>query len=127
MAGKGVDFAGMTPLLQGVEVKSASLRFDDASITNKMLPVVAAMQGMDVKVLLASIPPTIQLTLVQLQNEALTKQAVDAVSRFLADPKSLMISIKPTTPMKVSDFSALDPSKPGDAITRLGVTVTANE
>lgn len=127
MGGKGIDFAAMSPQLQGVEIKGASVRFDDASITKKMLPLVAAMQGMDEQVLLASIPPTIQLTLVQLQNEALTKQAVDAVTKFLADPKSIMISLKPTVPMKVSDFSALDPAKPGDAITKLGVTVTANQ
>lgn len=127
MAGKGIDFVAMSPQLQGVEIKGASIRFDDASITKKILPLAAAMQGMDEKVLLASIPPTIQLTLVQLQNEALTKQAVDAVTKFLADPKSLMLSIKPTAPMKVSDFNTLDPAKPGDAITKLGVTVTANE
>lgn len=127
MAGKGIDFAAMSPQLQGVEIKGASVRFDDASITKKMLPLIAAMQGMDEQVLLASIPPTIQLTLVQLQNEALTKQAVDAVTKFLANPKSIMISLKPTAPMKVSDFCALDPAKPGDAITKLGVTVTANQ
>ena len=127
MAGKGIDFAAMSPQLQNVEIKGASIRFDDASITGKMLPLVAAMQGMDEKVLLASIPPTVQLTLVQFQNEALTKQAVDAVSKFLADPKSLMLSVMPAAPMKVSDFSTLDPAKPGEAITKLGVTVTANE
>jgi len=127
MAGKGIDFAAMSPQLQGVEVKGGSIRFDDASITRKILPLMAAMQGMDEKVLLASIPPTVQLTLVQLQNETLTKQAVDAVTKFLADPKSIMLSLKPAAPMKISDISALDPAKPGDAITRLGVTVTANE
>ncbi len=127
MAGKGIDFVAMSPQLQTVEIKGGSLRFDDASITSKMLPLVAAMQGMDEKVLLASIPPTVQLTLVQFQNEALTKQAVDAVSKFLADPKSLMISVKPTVPMKISDFSTLDPAKPGEAITKLGVSVSANE
>jgi len=127
MSGKGIDFAAMAPQLQGVEIKGGSVRFEDASITKKMLPLVAKMQGMDEQVLLASIPPTIQLTLVQLQNEALTKQAVDAVTRFLADPKSLAISVKPAAPMKVSDFSTLDPAKPGDAVTKLGVTVTANE
>ncbi len=127
MAGKGIDFAGMSPQLQGVEIKGGSVRFDDASITKKMLPLVAAMQGMDEKVLMASIPPTVQLTLVQLQNEALTKQAVDAVTRFLADPKSLMVAIKPAAPVKVSDFSAMDPAKPGEAVNKLGVSVTANE
>ncbi|MCA3561043.1 MAG: hypothetical protein IOC82_08465 [Aestuariivirga sp.] len=127
MSGKSFDFAGLSPQLQGVTVKGASLRFDDASITRKMLPLMAAMQGMDEKVLIASIPPNVQLTFVQLQNEALTKQAVDAVTKFLADPKSLMLSINPASPMKVSDISALDPAKPGDAVTKLGVTVTANQ
>ena len=125
--GRGIDFATLSPQLQNVDIKGGSLRFDDASITKKILPLAAAMQGMDEKVLLASIPPTIQLTLVQLQNEALTKQAVDAVTAFLADPKSLMLSIKPAAPMKLSEFNALDPAKPGEAITKLGVSVTANQ
>ena len=125
--GRGIDFATLSPQLQNVDIKGGSLRFDDASITKKILPLAAAMQGMDEKVLLASIPPTIQLTLVQLQNEALTKQAVDAVTAFLADPKSLMLSIKPAAPMKLSEFNALDPAKPGEAITKLGVSITANQ
>jgi hypothetical protein len=52
---------------------------------------------------------------------------VDAVTAFLADPKSLMLSIKPAAPMKLSEFNALDPAKPGEAITKLGVSVTANQ
>ena len=125
--GRGIDFATLSPQLQNVDIKGGSLRFDDASITKKILPLAAAMQGMDEKVLLASIPPTIQLTLVQLQNEALTKQAVDAVTAFLADPKSLMLSIKPAAPMKLLEFNALDPAKPGEAITKRGVSITANQ
>ena len=125
--GRGIDFATLSPQLQNVDIKGGSLRFDDASITKKILPLAAAMQGMDEKVLLASIPPTIQLTLVQLQNEALTKQAVDAVTAFLADPKSLMLSIKPAAPMKLLEFNALDPAKPGEAITKLGVSITAHQ
>ena len=121
--GRGIDFATLSPQLQNVDIKGGSLRFDDASITKKILPLAAAMQGMDEKVLLASIPPTIQLTLVQLQNEALT----NAVTAFLADPKSLMLSIKPAAPMKLLEFNALDPAKPGEAITKLGVSITANQ
>lgn len=126
-AGKGINFDALAPQLQNVVIKSASLRFNDSSITRKLLPVAAAMQGMDEKVLVASIPPTVQLTLIQFQNEALTKQAVDAVTKFLADPKSLMLSMVPASPLKVSDFNGFDPAKPGDAITRMGLSVTANE
>ncbi|WP_421694654.1 hypothetical protein [Aestuariivirga sp.] len=125
--GKPIDFDKLAPEFQNVVVNSASVRFDDASITKKILPLAAAMQGLDEKTLVASIPPTVQLTLIQLQNEALTKQAVDAVTRFLADPKSLAISANPPTPLKVSEFGMLDPSKPGDAVAKMGLSVTANE
>ena len=49
------------------------------------------------------------------------------MTAFLADPKSLMLSIKPAAPMKLLEFNALDPAKPGEAITKLGVTITANQ
>lgn len=127
MAGKGINFLAMAPQLQGVEIKGGSIRYDDASLTKKLLPIVAQMQGMDQQMLLASIPPTVQLTFIQFQSPELTKQAVDAVTKFLADPKSLMLSIKPPAPLKVSDFSAFDPAKPGEAITRMGVTISANQ
>lgn len=125
--GKGIDFDKLAPELQNVSVGGASLTFTDNSITRKLLPLAAAMQGMDEKTFVASIPPTLQLTLIQFQNEAFTKQAVDAVTAFLAAPKNLTVSVKPTSTMKVSDFSTLDPAKPGDAISKLGISVTANQ
>ena len=82
---------------------------------------------MDEKTFVASIPPTVQLMLVQMQNDAFTKQAVDALTQFLADPKSLTVSISPASPLKVSDVSALQQVKPGDAITRLGLSLKAND
>ena len=39
----------------------ARLRFEDQSITKKVLPMVAAMQGMDEKTFLASLGPMLQM------------------------------------------------------------------
>lgn len=125
--GKELNLDTLTPQLQTVALKSASLRFEDASIFKKALPLIAAMQGMDEKTLLASIPPTVQLQLIQLQNEAFTKQVVDAVTAFLADPKSITLSLKPGQPMTFSAITALDPAKPADAVTMLGLSVTSND
>lgn len=125
--GKELNLDTLTPQLQTVALKSASLRFEDASIFKKALPLIAAMQGMDEKTLLASIPPTVQLQLIQLQNEAFTKQVVDAVTAFLADPKSITLSLKPGQPMTFSAITALDPAKPADAVTTLGLSVTSND
>jgi hypothetical protein len=125
--GETADLDVYGPELAGVVINGAALRFEDASILGKLLPLIAASQGMDEKTMVASIPPTLQLMLVQMQNEAFTAQAVEAVTRFLADPKSITISLKPPERLTVSDFTALDQTKPGEAISRLGLTVTAND
>ena len=125
--GKQLNLDTLTPQLQNVALKSATLRFEDASIFKKALPLIAAMQGMDEKTLVASIPPTIQLQLIQLQNEAFAKQAVDAVTAFLADPKSITLSLKPGQPMTFSAITTLDPTKPAEAVTKLGLSVTSND
>lgn len=125
--GKELNLDKLMPQLQNVLLKGATLRFEDASIVKKALPLIAAMQGMDEKTLVASIPPTVQLQLIQLQNEAFTKQAVDAVTAFLADPKSITFSVKPATPISFSAIGTLDPAKPADAVTRLGLSITAND
>ncbi len=125
--GKEVDLSAYMPQMQNALVKGASIRFEDSSIVKKILPIAAAIQGMDEKTLVASIPPMLQLTLVQFQNEAFTKQAVDAVTRFLSEPKSFTISATPAAPLKVSDFNSMDPAKPGEAISKMGLEVKAND
>jgi hypothetical protein len=125
--GKEQDYAALMPQLQQVLFNGASLRFEDQSLVNRILPMAAAMNGMDEKTLKASIGPMVQLALVQFQNEAFTKQAMDAVNAFFADPKSITLTSKPASPLTVAEISDLDPSKPGESITRLGITVTAND
>jgi hypothetical protein len=112
--------------MQSLTISGLSLRIEDASITRKLLPLIAAAQGMDEKMLLASIPALLQASLVQLQNEAFTKQVVDAVSQFLSDPRSITLKLAPAKPLTVQDFNSMDPAKPGEAITTLGVSVNAN-
>ena len=125
--GKEPDYNALTPQMQNIVINGASFRFEDASIVNKVLPMIAAMQGMDEKTFRASIGPMVQLAVVQLQNEAFTKQVMDAVTAFFAAPKSFTVTAAPAAALKVSDLAAMDPNKPGDAITRLGITVKAND
>jgi hypothetical protein len=125
--GKEPDYDALMPQMQNILFNGASFRFEDRSIVNKVLPMVAAMQGMDEKTFRASIGPMAQLALVQFQNEAFTKQATEAIAAFFADPKSLTLTARPASALKVSEFAVMDPNKPGDAISRLGLSVTAND
>ncbi len=126
-SGKEPDFSAMMPQIQNISIAGAKVRLDDHSITKKILPMIAAMQGMDEKTLIASAGPMLQMGLMQLQNEAFAQQTVAAVNAYLSDPKSLTITAKPASPIKVSDFMAMNPNAPGEAITKLGVSVTSND
>ena len=125
--GKEPDFTALMPQMQNIADQRRQLPLRGRLDHQEVLPMAAAMQGMDEKTLLASIGPMVQLSLMQLQNEAFTKQAMEAVTAFLADPKSLTITAKPAAPLKVSDFDDDGPQQAGRGDHQLGVTVTAND
>ncbi len=125
--GKEPDIAAMMPELQNVTLGGVSFRFEDNSITKKVLPLIAAMQGMDEAAMVANAGAMMQIGLMQLNNQAFTDQVVGAVNSFLKDPKSITVSMKPSAPLKVQELMTLNPANPGEAIGKLGVSVTAND
>jgi hypothetical protein len=121
------DMAALMPQLMNVSFGQFKLRFEDASITKKLLPVIAKMQGMDEAMMISSAGAMVQLGMMQLKNQALTDQVVGAVNAFLKDPKSITVAMKPAQPVAVQNLMALNPADPAAAITMLGVSVTAND
>lgn len=125
--GKEPDFNALMPQLQNISLGHFSFRFEDASLTKRLLPMAAAMQGMDEAAMVANAGAMLQMMLMQLNNQAFTDQVVGAVNAFLKDPKSITISLKPAAPIKVQQLMTLNPADPGAAINMLGVSVTAND
>ena len=126
-AGRPADFNMLMPQLMNVSLSGFQFRFEDASITKKVLPIIAKMQGMDEAAMVANAGAMMQIGLMQLKNQAFTDQVVGAVNSFLKDPKSFTVSLKPAVPVKVQQLMALDPANPGAAIDVLGVSVRAND
>lgn len=110
-----------------VTLGNMQFRFEDASITKKLLPIVAQMQGMDEAAMVANAGAMIQISLMQLNNQAFTTQVVSAVNAFLKDPKSITISLKPAQPVKVQQLMSMNPNNPAAAIDLLGISVSAND
>ena len=125
--GNPPDLNTLMPQVQEISFSGFSIRFEDASITKKVLPMIAAMQGMDEAALIASAGPMLQMGLMQLQNQAFAEQTAAAINGFLKEPKSLTVAAKPATPVKVSDFMSMNPNAPGEIITRLGLSVSSND
>ncbi len=121
------DMNSLMPQLMSVSLGNFQVRFEDASITKKLLPIIAKMQGMDESTMVANAGAMMQLGLMQLKNQAFTDQVVGAVNAFLKDPKSLTIAMKPAQPVPVQNLMMLNPADPGAAITTLGVSVTSND
>lgn len=115
------------PLVQGIQLSRVTIRFEDQSITKKVLPLIAAMQGMDEATMIANAGAMLQLGLAELKNPAFTQKAVEAINAYLKDPRSLTILAKPAQPVSVMQLMALDPNNPGAAIDQLGLSISAND
>jgi hypothetical protein len=121
------DMTALMPQLMNVSFGNFQVRFEDSSITRKMLPVLAKMQGMDEATMVANAGAIMQVGLMHLKNQAFTDQVVGAVNAFLKDPKSLTVSMKPAQPVAVQTLMMISPADPAAAISTLGVSVTAND
>jgi hypothetical protein len=121
------DEAAVMSMSQGVTFGRFVIRLEDKSITKKILPMLAAMQGMDEATMVANAGAMVQLGMSQLQMPELTAQVAAAVNAYLADPKSLTISMKPEAPVTVGQLMTINPGDPASAVKLLGVTVTAND
>ena len=126
-SGRPADLNALMPQLMNVTLGNFQLRFEDASITKKLLPIIAKKQGMEEAALVANAGAMMQIGLMQLKNQVFSDQVVGAVNAFLKDPKSFTLSFKPAAPVKVQQLMTLDPTNPGAAIDVLGVSVTAND
>jgi len=124
---KDPDFNKMMPQLMAVTVSKLLLRFEDASLTKRLLPMLAKQQNMDEATFVASAGAMLQIGLAQLKNQPFTDSVVAAVTSFLKDPKSITLTLQPSQPVQVQQIMSLDPANPGAAIDSLGVKIIAND
>jgi hypothetical protein len=117
----------MLGLLQQLSFNSASIRFDDDSLTGKVLEFVGKQQGMSAKDVANQAKAIVPFGMSQLNNPELTAQVTTAVGKYLDDPKSLEISAEPPAAVPFALIMAGAMSNPLDLPKTLGVTVKANE
>jgi hypothetical protein len=126
-ADNSAEGMAMLGLLQQLTFHGASIRFDDDSLTNKVLEYVAKQQGMTAKDIANQAKAIVPFGMAQLNNPELTAQVTAAVSKFLDDPQSIEISAKPGAPVPFALIMANGMSNPLELPKTLGVSVTANE
>lgn len=127
---KAADAAlGMTMmgLLQQLSFNSMAIRFDDASITKRVLDYVGKQQGVTGEQLAQSLKGMVPLMMAQLKVPELQNQVSAAVSKYLDDPKNIEIKAAPPSPVAAPMIMGAAMGAPQTLPQLLGVTVTANQ
>ncbi len=115
-------------LMQQLTFHATAIRFDDDSLTGKVLEYVAAQQGMKASDVANQAKAVVPFMLAQLNNPDFTAQVTAAVTKYLDDPQSIEIAAKPASPVPFAVIMAGAMSgAPQDLIKTLSVSVTANE
>ncbi|TPN80809.1 hypothetical protein FJ987_22345 [Mesorhizobium sp. CU2] len=117
----------MLGLLQQLSFNGASIRYEDDSLTGKVLDYVGKQQGMSGKDVANQAKAIVPFGMAQLNNPELTAEVSSAVNTFLDDPKSLEISAEPPSSVPFALIMAGAMSNPLDLPKTLGVKVKANQ
>lgn len=112
-------------LMQGVNIVSASVRYDDASLAGKLLDFFAAQSGADRATFVEGLKAMLPVMLAESGIPALNDLVVPPVSAFLDDPQSLEIKVAPPSPTSLLVLMAAA-ANPAGLITALGLAVEAN-
>jgi len=117
----------MMGLVQQLTFNGASIRFEDDSITTRLLEYFGKEQGVSGEQLAQSLKGMTPLMLAQLNIPELQNQIAAAVNAYLDDPKSLTVSAKPANPVPFPMIMGAAMGAPNTIPQVLGVTVTAND
>jgi len=126
-AGQQALGMSMMGLMQQLSYNGASIRFDDAGITAKVLDYAGKQQGVDGKQFAQSLKGMLPMMLGQMNMPDLQKQISDAANAYLDEPKSLEVSAKPAQPMPFPQIMGAAMGNPADLAKTLNVQVTANQ
>ena len=117
----------MMGLVQQLTFNSASISFEDASITKKLLDYAGSEQGVSGDQMAQSLKGLIPIMLAQLNMPDLQNQIAEAANAYLDDPKSITISAEPKEPVPFPMIMGAAMGAPQTIPQVLGVTVTAND
>ena len=114
-------------MMQQLTFNSLSLRFDDASLTNKVLDMVAGQQGMTRDQMVQGLQGMLPFALAQLQNPEFQQRVSEAVGVYLSDPKNIEISARPSGPMPFASLAGAAMTAWQSLPEMLNVQVMANQ
>lgn len=120
-----LEAVGMEMLMK-LAIGGAKVRYDDAGFAGKALEFSAAQSGSTRADLVAGLNLMVPAMLSGLGTNPLIKDAGDAISAFLNDPKNIEISVAPASPLPLITLMGAAGDTDG-LIDMLAVKVVANQ
>lgn len=121
------DTSKQLEILQGFSIEALSLRFDNASIVDRLLDAQATAQGRKRDQYVRDLAAAAPLMVSGLNNKVFEKKVADAVVAFLKAPKSMLLTAKPAQPVPVAQIVGSAMVAPQTIPNILGVEIQANQ
>ncbi|MDT6940514.1 hypothetical protein RI570_10180 [Brucella pseudogrignonensis] len=122
------DAAGLAilGLAEQLSLKNLTIRFDNETLTQKLLDYYGKQQGADGKQLGEQLKMMVPLMATQLKNPEFAQQLKTAAEKYFDDPKSLTISATPDQSVSFASIVATASLDPTKIIPLLKIAVEAN-
>lgn len=120
------DDADASARAAAMEIHNISIRYDDSSLANRVLDLLAQQQGIPRADYVQQISGALPFLLASLNNPEFQNEVSTAVGAFLQDPRSLTIDIAPEAPVTGGEIFGIATTAPQTLPDRLNATVTAN-
>jgi hypothetical protein len=124
---KAAQSMALLDLAQQLSFSGATVRFDDDSLTGKIMDYVAKQQGAKRSDIANQAKAVLPFALMRLNNPDLTAEVTKAVSAFLDDPKNLAIVAAPPNPVPLAMIAAGAMGAPQQLPETLGLKIIANQ
>jgi hypothetical protein len=120
----------MMAYMADIAIVDGSLRYEDASLFDKVLDFVGAEQGVDGETFKAGLQFMVPMALAEVENEEFKTMVTQAVNTFIADPQNFTISVDPDQPVLFSAFEDRADEIEADPfilVEMLNVLISAND
>jgi hypothetical protein len=117
----------MMGLMQQLTLNSVSIRFDDASLTAKLLDLASQKLGQPKEALINQYKGMLPVMAAQLQDPEFVTMLSNAVNAYLDNPKNIEIRTESAAPIPFAQIMATGMAQPQALIKTLGVKVIANQ
>jgi hypothetical protein len=120
------DPDALMPFADNVSLKRARIRFEDDSLTGRILSLMAESEGTDVASFVAEGTEGIDMMLAEFLQPDLARQVSDALITYFNDPRSLTFALSPAQPVNFAQvMGGLE--NPVGLIDLLRPSITAND